>query len=85
MAIRNIVFDLGNVLVDFDPPAYLLKCGFNAETAAHLLADVFSGAWQKGDAGDYLTVRALRDDARCGRTASECTFCARRSRTGCAI
>ncbi len=62
MAIRNIVFDLGNVLVDFDPPAYLLKCGFNAETAAHLLADVFSGAWQKGDAGDYLTVRALRDD-----------------------
>ncbi len=61
MAIRNVVFDLGNVLVDFDPPAYLQRLGFNPETAAQLLVTVFSGAWQKGDAGDYLTVRDLRD------------------------
>lgn len=60
--IRNIVFDLGNVLVDFDPPAYLQKRGFDGKTATQLVEAVFSGAWQRGDAGEYRTVKALRDD-----------------------
>lgn len=61
MTVKNVVFDLGNVLVGFDPPAYLQSLGFSPETAAQLLVAVFSGAWQKGDAGDFLTVRDLRN------------------------
>jgi len=62
MPIRNIVFDLGNVLVDFDPPAYLRSRGFDGTAAAELLRIVFAEAWPKGDAGDYLTIKAMRDD-----------------------
>ena len=62
MAIKNIVFDLGNVLIDFDPPAYLHKLGFDAAAADALLQTVFTDAWPKGDAGIYLTVKAMRDD-----------------------
>ena len=62
MAIRNIVFDLGNVLVDFDPLAYLRSFGFNDETAAQLLKAVFAEAWSRGDAGDYLSIAQLRAD-----------------------
>ena len=62
MALRNIVFDLGNVLVDFDPPAYLRSLGFTDETAALLLKTVFTEAWSRGDAGDYLSIAQLRAD-----------------------
>ena len=62
MVVKNIVFDLGNVLVDFDPPAYLRKRGFDDAAAAQLLKTVFAEAWSRGDAGDYLSIAALRAD-----------------------
>ena len=62
MVVKNIVFDLGNVLVDFDPPAYLQKLGFRGDAAAQLLQTVFAEAWGRGDAGDYLSIRDLRAD-----------------------
>lgn len=62
MAIRNIVFDLGNVLVDFDPLAYLQKRGFHGEAAAQLLETIFAEAWGRGDAGDYLSIKELCTD-----------------------
>lgn len=62
MAIKNIVFDLGNVLVDFDPAAYLQSFGYDASTVTRLLETVFAAAWPAGDRGDYLTLAQMRDD-----------------------
>ena len=62
MAIRNIVFDLGRVLIDFDPERYLLSLGCDEETTAALLQTVFQVDWPRYDRGDYETVDALCDE-----------------------
>ena len=61
MAICNFVFDLGNVLVDYDPYAYLKSLGYEGETAARLMHTVFEEFWPRGDRGDFLSVAELRD------------------------
>lgn len=59
--IRNIVFDLGRVLVDFDPAVYLRGFAFDEETASALQTIVFGGeAWRRHDRGDYENVEALQ-------------------------
>lgn len=57
--IRNVVFDLGNVLVDFDPKAYLHSFGFGQTTVDALMQTVFRDDWPLYDRGDYPTVQAL--------------------------
>ena len=59
MAIRNIVFDLGRVLVDFDPEGYLRSLGFSPETVNTLLQTVFAKDWPLFDRGDYASIADL--------------------------
>ena len=61
--IRNIVFDLGRVLVDFDPAAYLRGFAFDEETAGAVQTIVFGGeAWRRHDRGDYESIAALQTE-----------------------
>ena len=57
--IRNIVFDIGRVLVEFDPLAYLRRLGFPADRAAALHDIIFGEDWFLHDRGDYMTVGDL--------------------------
>ena len=50
--IRNIIFDIGNVLVDWDWPAYLDRLFGNADITAFLTKRYWqSGLWQEMDRG----------------------------------
>ncbi len=50
--IQNIVFDMGRVLIDWDPPRMIARLGYSGEDAALLLREVFSGAeWTMLDRG----------------------------------
>ncbi len=54
---KNIVFDLGRVLVDFDPIAYLYSLGYDDETVQALYDRIFGGEdWMRHDRGDYPSV-----------------------------
>ena len=58
--IRNIVFDLGRVLVDFDPEGYLRDMGFSPEETKDYLTKIFySRDWSLHDEGFYPTTDAL--------------------------
>ncbi len=59
--IRNIVFDLGRVLVGFQPDAYLRSFGYDEETVQTLLQTIFGPTWRFYDRGDIPTVIALRE------------------------
>ena len=54
--IKNVVFDLGRVMVEFDPEAYIASFGFPKKTAEALLEIVFGQDWVLHDRGDYETV-----------------------------
>ena len=58
--IRNVVFDLGRVLVDFDPAAYIRGFGYDEETVQKLLDIVFGRDWFLHDRGDIETIGDLR-------------------------
>lgn len=60
MAIRNIVFDLGRVLVEFDPLSYIRTFGYNEETTNALYSVVFGQDWYLHDRGDYKDIGDLR-------------------------
>lgn len=58
--IRNIVFDLGNVLLSFRPKEYLEKKGYPAGQTEKILADIFlSPEWQALDNGDITHREAV--------------------------
>jgi HAD superfamily hydrolase (TIGR01509 family) len=58
--IKNIVFDLGNVLLSWDPGEFLLKTGYDDETARHILNTVFrSQTWFSLDNGDISKEEAI--------------------------
>ena len=59
--IKNIVFDLGRVLIGFDPENYLDSFGFDKETVQTLEQMVFGAQWKKYDRGDHPDVFSLRD------------------------
>lgn len=58
--IKNIVFDLGRVMVDFDPVAYLRGFGYPEQTVQALHEIVFGHDWYLHDRGDYRTIEDLR-------------------------
>ena len=58
--IKNIVFDLGRVMVEFDPVAYLRTFGYPEETVQTLHEIVFGRDWYLHDRGDYRTIEDLR-------------------------
>lgn len=58
--IKNIVFDLGRVLIEFDPVSYLKKLGFDDETSKFLGSVVFEGEeWKECDGGKYGSNKEL--------------------------
>ena len=57
--IKNIVFDLGRVMVDFDPIAYMRSFGFPEEDVLLLNRVVFGLDWFLHDRGDYETIGDL--------------------------
>ena len=57
--IRNVVFDLGRVMVEFDPAAYIRTFGFSEETNEALFSIVFGPDWNLHDRGDYLRIEDL--------------------------
>lgn len=55
--VRNIIFDLGNVLISFIPSEYLKKLNYPANIRNTIINDIFrSEEWKKLDNGD-ITVR----------------------------
>ena len=58
--IQNIVFDLGRVMVEFDPVAYLRGFGYPEELVQRLFEIVFGHDWYLHDRGDYATIDDLR-------------------------
>jgi epoxide hydrolase-like predicted phosphatase len=59
--IKNIVFDLGNVLVSFRPEEYLDKNGYPEETKKIILNDIFrSREWHMLDNGDITIKDAIK-------------------------
>lgn len=58
--IRNIVFDLGNVLISFRPSEYLQKMNYPPEIRDVILRDIFgSKEWLMIDNGDLTTEEAI--------------------------
>ena len=58
--IKNIVFDLGNVLISFKPSDYLDKMGYAAEATNIIISDIFrSREWGLLDNGDITTAEAI--------------------------
>ncbi len=58
--IKNIIFDLGNVLLSWKPDDYFRKSGFDDNTVSQILKDVFkSPEWFSLDNGDISTQEAI--------------------------
>lgn len=58
--IRNIVFDLGNVLISFRPAEYLDTKEYSTEEKARILNDIFfSREWLQLDNGDITLSEAI--------------------------
>lgn len=58
--IKNIVFDLGNVLVSFRPSEFLDTCNYTEPLKANILKDIFSSPhWLALDNGDCTTQEAI--------------------------
>lgn len=58
--IKNVVFDLGNVLVEFNPVEYLDTFGLDEELKNKLYDIIFSERWNRYDRGDYPKIADLR-------------------------
>ena len=62
----NIVFDMGQVLMDFAPPKFIQRLGYTGDDAQALLQEVFKGwEWVAFDRGD-ITGQDVVDSA-CSR------------------
>ena len=58
--IRNIVFDLGNVLISFRPEEYLIRNNYPEDKRKILHSDIFgSNEWLLLDNGDISTNEAI--------------------------
>lgn len=58
--IRNIVFDLGNVLISFRPDEYLEKNNYPVELRRKIISDIFhSSVWLLLDNGNINTEQAI--------------------------
>jgi epoxide hydrolase-like predicted phosphatase len=62
--IKNIVFDLGNVLISFKPADYFVKNNYSTNIINKILTDIFgSEEWLKLDNGDISTPEAINSIA----------------------
>jgi len=58
--IKNLVFDLGNVLISFRPSEYLDKKEYSGTIKSKILSDIFdSKEWGMLDNGDINTKEAI--------------------------
>ena len=58
--VKNIIFDLGNVLISFRPSEYFDKQRYPAAIKATILSDIFgSKEWVMLDAGEITTLQAI--------------------------
>lgn len=58
--IKNLIFDLGNVLISFRPAEYLEKKNYPENIRARILNDIFhSPEWLSLDNGDITTPEAI--------------------------
>jgi putative hydrolase of the HAD superfamily len=58
--IKNLIFDLGNVLISFKPSEYFDKNNYPAAIKAVILSDIFaSKEWRMLDNGDITTADAI--------------------------
>lgn len=58
--IKNLVFDLGNVLISFKPAEFFEKKDYPENVKAKILTDIFgSSEWLKLDNGDINTSQAI--------------------------
>ncbi|HOW09605.1 MAG TPA: HAD family phosphatase [Bacteroidales bacterium] len=58
--VKNIVFDLGNVLISFIPSEYLKKLNYPANIRNTIIHDIFqSEEWKKLDNGDITVKEAI--------------------------
>ncbi|MGB4291530.1 MAG: HAD family phosphatase [Bacteroidales bacterium] len=59
--IKAIIFDLGNVLINWKPADYLKNAGYKDTEISLILKDVFqSEEWLKLDNGDITTTQAIK-------------------------
>jgi hypothetical protein len=76
----NIVFDMGQVLMDFAPPKFIARLGYTGEDAQALLQEVFKGwewvAFDRGDVTgeDVVRMACSRLPARLHGAARELVF-----------
>lgn len=62
--IKNIVFDLGNVLISFRPSEYFDKKGYPENIKSKILTDIFaSKEWRMLDSGEINTSEAIESIA----------------------
>ena len=60
MVIKNIIFDLGNVLLDFDPNSYLEKLGCGGKIKEKLKTEIFeTEEWLQLDRGTITQPEAV--------------------------
>ncbi len=61
-SIRNVIFDLGSVLVDFRYLAYMKELGFSEELCDFFVKNIILGdVWLKMDSGSYTVKEALEE------------------------
>lgn len=59
--IKNVIFDLGRVLINFDPETYLKELGLDKETRKIYLNDIFKGnEWLDLDRGIITEEQAIK-------------------------
>jgi FMN phosphatase YigB (HAD superfamily) len=59
--IRNIIFDLGNVLISFNPDDYLDKIGYASAVKNIIISDIFkSREWELLDNGSITVAEAIK-------------------------
>lgn len=59
--IKNIIFDLGNVLIDFQPEKYLLSTGLDNSEVKFILKEIYqSDEWVELDRGTLTRDEALQ-------------------------
>ncbi len=58
--IKNIIFDLGDVIVDYNPDDYLKQFNLQNDEIEFLKKEIFSGIeWNKADKGEYKNITDL--------------------------
>lgn len=70
--IRNVIFDLGNVLISFRPSEYLDKKEYSEEIKARILSDIFHAReWIQLDNGDITLAEAIESIAESSSLSKE--------------